>query len=266
MNNTLNTFTTHLRIFCALLHRDFKMFRQTFRRAFIDSLAILFVQLILFGGLLPHFGMPRSFIAPLYLGNVVGFMFHFGYSQAFLLIADLQYSRFIDYHLTLPLPKRWLFAKYITYFMIEAFVVTIPLVSLGIILLGEKFTTTNPSWGLFALMYFCMVFFFTTLFTWIGFHYDYAFFNEHIWPRRLSPLFNFCTVFFTWKSVYALSPAIAYLFLANPVTYVSEGLRAALLDQVHYLPFNLCLCVAFASIIIFIFLLSRAIKKRLDPV
>jgi hypothetical protein len=266
MSQSFQNRAQHLRIFFALLHRDLKMFKQTFRSRFIDSICVLIVEVLLFSNLLPYFGMPREFIAPLYLGAVVGFMFFLGFSQASLLVFDQQYDHFIDYHLTLPLPKRWLFAKYISFFMLESLTITLPLISLGIILLGTNFPMTNPNVWLFGFMYILMILFFTVFFTGTSFYYDADFFHDHIWPRRLSPLFNLSATFFTWKGIYLISPVIAYVLLANPITYLAEGLRATLLNQDDYLSIYLCFGVIAACMPPLFFLLAHGIKKRLDPV
>ena len=88
----------------------------------------------------------------------------------------------------------------------------------------------------------------------------------HLWPRRLSPLFSFGANFLIWKKVYAFSPKISYLLLANPTVYLSEGLRSTLLDEQHYLPLYICIGMAIFFITFFIGVLAHGVKKRLDPV
>ncbi|MDP3889509.1 MAG: ABC transporter permease [bacterium] len=257
---------SNARVFMALLHRDLKMFKQKFRSVFIDSICVLLVEIVLFNNLLPHFGMPREIIAPAYLGSVVGFLFFLGYSQATRLVFDIEYDRFIDYHLSLPLSIYWLFTEYVTFLIIESLTITLPLVTLGIILLGDNFRMVTPNFGLFILMYLLMLIFFALLFAWISFHYNADFFYNHLWPRRLSPFFNVSAIFFSWKGIYTLSPTISYLLLANPITYLAEGLRATLLNKDDYLSIYLCFGVMIIFTLPLFFLLARSIKKRLDPV
>ncbi len=263
---TGNPFNTNLRIFLALLHRDLLVLKQKWRGMIIDSVVPLVAQVILFGKLFPLLGMPASFIAPLYLGSITGFSFFFGFSLGLRIVFDIQYTRFIDYHMSLPLPKRWLFAQYVTYFMIETAAVTLPLILLGIILLGKSFTIVVTSWPLFFVSYILMLLFFGTFFLALSFHYDFDWFRENLWPRRLTPLFTLSANFFVWKSIYAFSPWISYLFLLNPVTYLAEGLRATLIGGDAFISPSICIPMTCIFITLAVLLLCVGIHKRLDPV
>lgn len=108
--------------------------------------------------------------------------------------------------------------------------------------------------------------FFALLFLTLSFTYEYKWFLDNIWPRRLSPLFLLSASFFPWYKVKVFSPFFAYLFLPNPITYIIEGFRSALLGSDQYLPFSICITVLIMSIIALIAILTRAIYKRLNPV
>ncbi len=79
-----------------------------------------------------------------------------------------------------------------------------------------------------------------TLLIWTSFfsfslYYEYDWFLENIWARRINPLVVFASFFFTWKAAHRFSPKISYIMLANPFTYISEGMRATLIGDHHLL-------------------------------
>ena len=66
---------------------------------------------------------------------------------------------------------------------------------------------------------------------------------ENVWSRFIFPLWFMGGFQFSWASIHTLSPKLSYVFLCNPVLYVMEGMRAALLGQADCLPWAWC-CIA----------------------
>ncbi|MDR3550683.1 MAG: hypothetical protein P4L31_04675, partial [Candidatus Babeliales bacterium] len=109
----MNSFKKNVRIFQALISRDFKLLTKNYSSMLGDCLPILFAQTITFGYLFHLFGMPSSMIAPIYLGSMFSLLSQIGFTITLKTGFDLEYNRFIDYQMTLPLSKRWLFASFI---------------------------------------------------------------------------------------------------------------------------------------------------------
>jgi len=152
--NTMNSLSDNITIFLSLLVRDMKVLKKRIHNVVIDGFILVAITVLVFGSLLPLLGMPTILIAPAFLGNSLSFFLaSLGYNYALRMAYDLKFDRFIDYFLILPLPKRWLFAYYLTSFMIEALIVSLPLVTLGIIVLGNNF---GPIHGNLLLFYSCI--------------------------------------------------------------------------------------------------------------
>lgn len=258
--------SSNFKIFFALLHRDMRLIGQTLSKDLIDAGILCLLQVLVFGKLLPLLGMPIANVGPLYLVNICQLLFLLGFNLAFNLIFDLKFDRFIQYHFTLPINKRWLFAEYVCSFMLKCITVSLPLVSLGLFLLRDVISLSQANWLQFALIYTSSMIFFALLFLTMSFQYEYKWFLDNIWPRRLSPLFLLSASFFPWYKVNAFSHFFAYLFLLNPITYIVEGFRRTLLGNSDFLPFWLCFIVIIAAISVLIMLLSRAVYKCLNPV
>ena len=182
------------------------------------------------------------------------------------MVYDLKFDRFIDYFLTLPLPKTWLFAYYLSSFMIESAIVTLPLVTLGIIALGNNFGPINGSFIAFLCVYFLALLFWSLFFLGSSILYSFQWFKSNMWARRIMPLFIFGPAFFTFKTISAVIPIFSKLFWLNPLTYVIEGLRSALLAGPDYLPLSICVPGIFVGIMIMCIRLRYSIYEQLDPV
>ncbi len=264
MYKLINThyFFTYL----ALVRRDISVIRQRLRGAFINASVRVVTDVVVFGGLFPAMGVPEELISPLFVGSVaLQFLFQ-GMAFALRIIFDIRFTRFIDYRLTLPLPKRWLFASYITYFCMEAAIVTLPLFTLGILLLGDKFHIVAPNWFLFVVIYLMSLIFYGIMFLGLSLYYEFDWFMQNLWPRRLTFLLMLSPTFFVWYKAYEFAPYTAYSMLIVPLTYVAEGLRATLIGGPGYIPAYACILALFIWISLFIWFAACGIKKRLDPV
>ncbi len=263
----MNSFTQNISIFCALITRDLKVIRQRLHNLIIDGLILVCVAVLVFGYLLPLLGMPTALIAPIFLGNSLSFFLaSLGYNFATRMVYDLKFNRFIEYFLTLPLPKRWLFAYFISSFIIETTIITLPLITLGFILLGNNFGPINGNFITFLAIYFLVLLFWALFFLGSSFTYSYQWFKNNIWARRIMPLFIFSPAFFTFKKVAAIIPTFAQCMLLNPLTYTVEGLRVALLGGGDYLPLTTCLIGIIVAIFAMYARLYYGFHQQLDPV
>lgn len=262
----MNSFTQNISIFWALITRDIKVIRQRLHNLIIDGLILVCVSVLVFGYLLPLLGMSTTLIAPIFLGNSLSFFLaSLGYNFATRMAYDLKFDHFIEYFLTLPLPKRWLFAYFITSFIIETIIITLPLVTLGIILLGNNFGPIQGNFITFFFVYLLVLLFWALFFLGSSFTYTYQWFKNNMWARRIMPLFVFSPAFFTFKKISLIAPLFAQFTLLNPLTYTVEGLRVSLLGGTDYVSLTTCLIGIIVGIIIMSVRLYYGFYKQLDP-
>lgn len=255
-----------LRTCAALMYRDIRFMIFQLPNRMIDAAILVLMQVLAIGQFLPLMGMPTSLTAPLFIGTITQIVFSAAYSISFRYISDLNKEKFINYQLTLPVSKTMLFAQIIISFMIEVAFINIPIIFLGSFFLGPLFSLHNAQWIGGIIMYLLSLFFYSLLFIYLAFSSPYTWFLDNVWARRLSPLFLLGCGYFTWKKLYAFNAAIGILVLANPLTYIHEGLRSALLGTQEYLPLWVCMLATSLFCLLCAFLLSRAVIKRLDPV
>lgn len=259
-----NGFIDYFSIFMALLRRDIKIFTKEFTTIAINSLILVCLNVLLFGYLLPALGINPHCIGPLFLGSCITIFMESGFSLATSMAIDLSQNKFIHYQLLLPLPKKWLFAEYVTMFVIQSSLVCMPAMLMGIYLLKDKLHIVHTNWILFFAVYLLAAIFFALLFLYLALSSSFSWFMNNIWPRVLSPLANFGCIIFSWKGIYSFSPKIALLFLCNPITYASEGMRATILGGPAYLDATLCIIALSGWIVALMLLTARTITKKLD--
>jgi hypothetical protein len=263
----MNSFRHNVAIFSALMMRDIKVLKSNLGDLFIDGLILLCINVLIFGNLLPMLGMSTTLIAPIFLGNSLSFFLaSLGHSFATRMSYDLSFERFINYFLTLPLPKRWLFGYFITSFILETSIVTLPMITLGIIMLGENFGTINSNFIPFLVIYFLFLLFWALFFLGSSFLYDFQWFKSNMWARRIMPLFVLGPAFFTFATIRSVMPTASFILWFNPLTYFIEGMRSTLLGGSDYLPVSICLLGIVPSLLLMTIRLYRGIHKQLDPV
>lgn len=262
----MNSFSENLRVYWALLRRDLYVIKKRLRTIWTDTAVILFLEVILFGKLIPLMGLPTTMVAPIFLGAIISQTFFKASGKSYQAAGDLRFSRFIDYHLTLPISKTWLFAQIITSWLVEILVGILPFIIFGIIALGNFFPVTQLAWvqGLaFFTLSACMITIFTLACT---YYYDYTWFINNIWPRRFGFLYGFCPFYFLWKQAYQFSPRVAQILLLNPFTYCVEGFRGMFLGGSQFISLYICTGMVLLFILCFSLFLAAGVKKRLDPV
>lgn len=258
-----------LRILKALIMRDIYVLRHSIINKIIDACIRLPIEVLNFGYFFPLLGMPKNLIAPLYLGmGFTLFLIFTGYSFSTTIMRLITPGNptILEYELTLPISKAFIFGKYILSYILEACIVNLPLISIGIWILRDNFTALEGSWFIFYSTLLCTLVFSGLFFMLLPLHYTQAYFWHNIWPRRLSWLLNFGALFYTWKAAYGLNKYLALAMLLNPFTYIAEGLRSALLGGPDYIPLYVCLLVLSVYSVCCIIALNISIKKRLDPV
>lgn len=254
------------RIFLALLQRELIVLRKELKDALIDGIIVIGIDALTYGYLFPLMGMQQKMIAPIFIGSVFVIFFMLSYSKGLEVIFDLKYSRFIDYHMTLPISRSWLFAVYVARMVLHSLVIALPIIIIGAFLFGAQIPAHTINIPAFLVMSLLTLIFSSILFLALCFYYSYNWFMVNIWPRRLTPLFCIGSIFFPWKMVNAFSPSLGILFLFNPFTFMAEGLRSTLLGSTDYISPIICMFAIIGWTILALLIMIMGIRKRLDPV
>ncbi len=236
----------------------------------LDGILLVFTNILVFGKFFPLLGMPQELVLPLFIGNTTLLLFmSLGFTMAISIVIEALHEGHatFEYLFTLPCPKKWVFVYYALSFVIETALITLPLLVVGVLFLdnnGAQLLMNNVL--IFLPVYFIGLTAIAIFFLALSFSYKPLWFIDHVWPRRLGPAISFSSAFFPWKLVASYAPVMGTVLLLNPMTYITESIRGALLPGALHIPIPLCLGAVALFIILSCYILQKGVYKQLDPV
>lgn len=248
----------------ALLITDYKVFKQLVITKIIDGNVGIFCELFLAAYIMPNFGIGAGFGMIAFGGLLSASGVFEGYNSIISLVGDLHGEKILYYYATLPLPTWLIFIRFIISHACLYSVLTLSFLPLGKLLLGNDFDimAVNIPKLLFiivlaSLFYGAFVVFSTSFIK----NLDLV---GTAWARFIFPLWFLGGFMFSWHSLYVTCPAFAYLDLLNPIVYISEAYRSALMGPDGYLNFWLCISMIILFGVIAGYCGIRRIKKNCD--
>jgi ABC-2 type transport system permease protein len=201
----------------------------------------------------------------MFAGEMLFVIFPLTYQLMISLLYDLEAERYIDYQMTF-LSAPFILTQRIIFSSLFTFMMTIPFYPFAKLLLGSNIATDNTRWlALFGFLYICSL-------AISAYHMLAACTlktsqqTRTLWARVNLPL-----IFLGGLSVplYIMrnhSPLLGKISYLNPVIYMSEGLRQAILGGPQYLPLWLCTTALLAYTLIFTALSWYIFKRRVDHI
>ncbi len=188
------------------------------------------------------------------------------YPRSFNFIADLEGPQIISYYTTLPLPAWMVFVSKMIYWFISSSLRSLIVLPLGKLILWDSFSLSAVNWPKFALIFLVSNFFYSALTLFVSSIVPNMAKMENVWMRIIFPLWFLGGFQFSWYYLYSLSPAFGSMDLLNPIVYVMEGMRGAILGHEKNLSFPLCVVMIFLFAVTCLILGIKRLKKRLDCV
>ncbi len=184
------------------------------------------------------------------------------YGNSFRFISDIEGDNHLNYLLTLPLSPTVLLWSLIFSYSLIGIILSFGLIPFGKLLFWNDFSLAEISWLKFVIILILSNIFFGVFTLAVTAHVGALSKMENVWTRFIFPLWFMGGFQFSWASIYKLSQPLAYAFLCNPVLYVMEGIRAALLGQGDCLPWHWC-CIALCCFTFIGWLYAKRTMKRL---
>lgn len=255
-----------MRVFGWLLWRDIFVLKNNIIDKLIDAILWSGTNILISNFILPAFGIEPRFGLLIWVGTIVTMSYYEAGYAAQELVADRDGNHHIGYLLTLPLPSWLLFIKIACGIALNCMLLSIFMVPLGKIILGDALNLASFSIFKFTLIFVAINFFCGFFGIWIfSWAKSTTRFSE-VWRRVMNPLWSFGGYQFTWFIFHQTFPRLALVGLLNPVTYAFEGLRSAVLGPDHFIPIWICFAMlVFSSVVLACWALAW-LKKRLDYV
>lgn len=225
------------------------------RQHIVDQIINLYIwtccTLVIMGYIMQSFGLASNY-GCFQFASIVGAVGLFEiYNAAARNIMDIDGDRTISYYLTLPArPAVVLLAMALSYAIVGIFL-TIVVLPLGKIIFYNQLSLTQISWFKFVVIASLANIFFGIFAIAVTAHVGTIGKMRNIWSRFIWPLWFLGCYQFSWAAIYSKSPMLGYLFLCNPVMFVMEGMRGALLGIPDCLPWEIC-CAAICFFIVIV--------------
>jgi len=255
---------SYVTIFKQLLITDLTIFRQVIVDKLVNSSIWIAVTLIVMGYLLPELGTGVGYGSFMVAGSCASIGLFEVFPSVMELVSDFEGERVIDYYLTLPIPSWLVLLRSMIYYAFGAFCLGLLVLPLGKILLWSRFDLSRMSTIKYVLMFMVTSSFYGSFTLFIASLVKSMMKIGNVWMRFIFPLWFLGGYQFSWYILKGLSPQVAYINLLNPITYIMDGMRAAILGQEGYLNFWLCLGVVICFTQVLGFIGITRLKKRLD--
>lgn len=255
--------------FFQLLRRDFYIFGKRLKTYGLNYLVIYpLLAIFIFGYMQPGviFG-PGSAKASIIL--MVGTFALNSVQICFSLISPLMYDiegdRFIDYQIML-LPPRLLFFELIAFPAIFSFIIAMPFFPLARLLLPSYFVTLNTSWFGLLLMNLICSYFFASYVMMVMCFIKRSFNVRYFWIRINWPLVVLGGFWVPWALLNSRFKIYSWIALLDPYTYITEGLRSALVGNNQFIAYPICILALIFFSVVFNILALNFFKRKLDHI
>ncbi|NGX31706.1 MAG: hypothetical protein K940chlam8_01082 [Chlamydiae bacterium] len=259
MNVQINTFLQ-------ILKKDILQSTRDYFSKLFDMGLVFTTNALVFAYFVPMMGSSSSYGPFIVVGAICTFPLFSAIGRAAEMIMDLQADRTITHTLILPIKPSLVFFEIVTNWTLNSIMLSLPLFVFAKIILVNKFLFSQIHFFQLIMMMLAAHFFFAFLSLFLSSIIKGMKNMGSIYFRYINPMFMFGCYFFSWEGSFKLSKVIGYLVLINPMTYVLEGTRAAIMGQSGYINVWICFfMLCFFNALLFGFTV-RNLKKRTDCV
>ena len=265
LKQTVKKYTAWGKTFWYLFLTDLVIFKQFVLEKILDIFIWFTCMVIATTYVYPAFGMSDQFGEFFAFSIIAGESIWRIWAASSNFIADLEGEKIINSYFVLPLPSWLVIAKEALLHAFKTIIFGLLTLPLSKLLLWNRMSLTP-----FSIPHYLLIFFLLSMFSGFFFIFLTSFTHtmddvDKIGIRILFPLWFFGAAEFPWKMIYkTLSPIIAYACLANPITYVMEGIHSAALGAEGYLSFWFCCGMLLVVTIVCGGIGIMRLKKRLD--
>jgi ABC-2 type transport system permease protein len=251
-------------VFFQLIRKDLTVFKRSFWKKFVDTAILFITNVLAFGYFLQQEGAHEGYAAFFVVGAIASFGFIEIVGKVGVQLADMGGDRTIFHTLVMPISSRMVFYYMGISWAITSILMSMLLFPLGKLLVFTEWNLALISWWRLIIMFVTTNLFFGYFALWLtGILKNVTDLNQ-LWLRYISPMWMFGGYVYSWQSAYNLSPIVGYLSLINPMIYVMEGMRSAILGQEGYLPFWMSMVMLWIFIIACSLDASRRLRQKLD--
>jgi hypothetical protein len=247
-----------------LIAIDLITFKQMFIDKFIDLSIWIVLTTIVTSYIMPYFGLAVDF-GVFQLGGLIAAAGLFElYANTVDLVSDFEGDRVISYNLTLAIPSWVAIASKAAYYFIIYTILALLMIPIGKLCLWNQFDLTLVDYPKLFLSILVLSGFYACFVLWVASMITNMAKMGNVWSRFIFPMWFLGGFQFSWIAFYKTLPAIALINLINPMIYITEAVRVALLGQEGFINFWACLLAIIIFAALSFYLGIMGLKKRLD--
>ncbi len=258
------TTKSNLRVFVELLRTDLYILKGTVLDHMLNLLIWMSSMTLVNSYLMPSFGLSTTYSSFLLAGLCASAGLFGIFPSVAAMVSDFEGDQIIAYYLTLPIPSWMIFLRLILYYALNFSLLGILVLPVGQILIWNHFTIANIAVGKFAIIFALTHLFYGAFTLWIASRVRDMTKIGNVWMRFVYPLWFLGCFQFSWAVLAKIAPNAAWINFLNPITYIMEGMRAAVLGQEGYLNFWFCAGMLSIFVLLCGWRAIALLKKRLD--
>ncbi len=251
-----------MKIFLSILLRDVTVARRELMSFLVRTTMQPILLVFVFGFVLPRMGFVNRAFTSAMLPGIVAMSLTLSAIQSVALpmVAEFGFTKEIEDRLLAPIGTHWIAIEKIVAGAIQGAVAAAFVLPIGRLIMGPVPGLTFRNAPLAALI----VILGGAAFSAIG-----LFLGTAISPQQvglmfsviIAPMIFFGCTYYPWRGLSVL-PVLQYAVLANPLVYVSEGMRAALTPSTPHMPVAAVLAALVGVIAVFTWLGLRSFRRR----
>ena len=187
-----------------------KFLKYTLRDDIINKFCWVGCTVVIATYVWPQVGMSAKFGSFMAIGTIVSCMFWDCWGLATQFVADLEGNRVIEYYLSLPVTAASYFAKQIVFFAIRSVISATIVIPFMKIMLWNSLDFSKMAPLHFLIIFIAASFFCASLALFITSLVKNMHSIDNIWIRFLFPMFFFGGSQFSWHTLFAVAPILAY--------------------------------------------------------
>jgi ABC-2 type transport system permease protein len=248
--------------FFALLRRDL-LVAMRLAPMLLSPLTQPILVVLVFGNLLPRMGLVAGNFGTVLMPGLMAITMMMSGVQGILmpLSGDLSGTREIDERLLAPIhPFGVAFGKMLSGGLQSAVIGLLSLPLMMLLMHEVSGQSLSPRWLLLPPVALVGGLLSAAFGLNLGTRVDPRFAGL-LFPILLGPMMLFGCAYFPWSSLETIGP-LRYLFLINPLVFISEAMRLAVTPEIPHMPLPLLLGGLFVFTVLLVFLGARSFERR----
>ena len=254
----------NIKIMKAIIIQNLFSFKKVFFDKLINIALWAVISLFVTSYILPKMGLTTNYGLIQFAGVLTTVGMFEAYSCIFPFIADLEGSQMIYHELGFPMPSLYLFLSKIIAYAIIFISLTLCMIPIAKCLLYDIIFLTHFNWVYLLVAIFFGNLFFASIVFFIASFIKNMSQMGNVWSRCIFPIWFMGGFQFSWRYLYETNKIIAYLDLCNPIIYINEAFKIAILKEQGIGSFWVCIIIIFLFSVFCFYVGYKRLQKKLD--